>query len=75
MIFENGRPAGRAPWRATLAAFVDHPKAQSAIAALIVANAILFGLETSPSIVAALQPALTAIDTTILAVFVRPKKE
>jgi voltage-gated sodium channel len=70
MTLDDGRPAGRASWRATLATFVDHPKVQHGVAALIVANALLFGLETSPTIVAALEPALTVLDTAILAVFV-----
>jgi voltage-gated sodium channel len=70
MTLDNGRPSGRASWRVALAAFVDHPKVHNGIAILIVVNALLFGLETSPSIVAALEPALTVIDTVILAVFV-----
>lgn len=53
-----------------LGTFVESRKVQNCIIWLIVFNAILLGLETSPSIMADFGPAISAIDHAILAVFV-----
>ncbi|MES0873659.1 ion transporter [Sinimarinibacterium thermocellulolyticum] len=49
---------------------LERPRVQRAIIALILVNAAILGLETSPSVMAAAGPLLLALDTTILAVFV-----
>ncbi|MCU0839393.1 MAG: ion transporter [Rhodospirillales bacterium] len=49
---------------------VEHPAFQRTILALIIINAITLGMETSPSIMAAVGPQLIALDRLILAVFV-----
>jgi len=50
--------------------FIEHPFFDRAIIALIVANAITLGLETSPEIVARYGVILHAIDRAVLGVFV-----
>ncbi len=54
----------------TLEKLVDNPRTEWAVTALIVVNAIVLGLETSPAVVAAAGPLLAILDTGILAVFV-----
>jgi len=54
----------------SLAALLAHPLVERTIIALILVNAVTLGLETSPSVMAAIGPVLTAIDQAILAVFV-----
>ncbi len=49
---------------------VEHPAFQRAILTLIIVNAITLGMETSPSIMAAVGPQLILLDRLILAVFV-----
>jgi voltage-gated sodium channel len=49
---------------------LEHPTTEWFIAGLIVVNAVILGLETSPALMAAIGPTLIALDTTILAVFV-----
>ena len=56
--------------RARSRALIEHPRFDQAIIALIVANAITLGLETSPAIVARFGDVLYAIDRTVLGVFV-----
>lgn len=56
--------------RAVLARLVDHPVFQRGIIALIGLNAVTLGLETSPSVMAAVGPQLVALDRAILTVFV-----
>jgi voltage-gated sodium channel len=56
--------------RAALARLVDHAFFQRGIIALIGLNAVTLGLETSPSVMAAVGPQLVALDRAILAVFV-----
>jgi voltage-gated sodium channel len=56
--------------RARLGAFVDHPRVQSAIIAVILVNAVTLGLETSDRVLAAVGPALVALDHVILWIFV-----
>ena len=50
--------------------FIENPRFDRAIIALIVVNAIALGLETSPAIVARFGDVLYAIDRTVLGVFV-----
>jgi voltage-gated sodium channel len=50
--------------------WVESHLVQNFITALIILNAVILGLETSPKIVAAIGPALTILDHAILAVFV-----
>jgi voltage-gated sodium channel len=57
-------------WRARLAAFVESPRVQHFIIALIVINAITLGLETFPAVMQRIGPALHALDTAMLAIFV-----
>jgi voltage-gated sodium channel len=57
-------------WRLRLAAAVEKPRIQHAIIALIIVNAIVLGLETSPAVMSRWGPVLTALDQAILAVFV-----
>jgi voltage-gated sodium channel len=56
--------------RASLAAFVEHPRFQNFILAVIVFNAVILGLETSPSLMAEIGPALVFLDTLALSIFV-----
>lgn len=56
--------------RARARALIEHPRFDQAIIALIVANAVTLGLETSPAIVARFGDVLHAIDRTVLGVFV-----
>lgn len=56
--------------RARLSAFVEHPRVQAAIIAVILLNAVTLGLETSASVMAAIGPTLIAIDHVILWIFV-----
>ena len=56
--------------RARARALIEHPRFDRAIIALIVANAITLGLETSPAIVARFGDLLHVFDSTVLGVFV-----
>ena len=56
--------------RAALAAFLESRPVQGGITGLIVLNAIIFGLETSHSLMATAGPVLHALDAAILVVFV-----
>ena len=58
------------PWRARLLAVTDAPRFQRFIIALIVINAVILGLETSPTAMALTGSVLLAVDAVILAVFV-----
>lgn len=53
-----------------LRSLLDHPRTEWTIATLIVVNAVILGLETSPSAMAAAGPLLLTLDTLILSVFV-----
>jgi voltage-gated sodium channel len=57
-------------WRSRLAARIEAPRVQHAIIALILINAAILGLETSPAAMARWGPTLTMLDQIILAVFV-----
>lgn len=50
--------------------WIESTRVQYVITALIIVNAIILGLETSPTVVAAVGPLLSALDHGILAVFV-----
>ena len=56
--------------RARLATVLQSGRVQRTILALILVNAVILGLETSPALMAAWGPALLALDQAILAVFV-----
>ncbi|MGH8308886.1 MAG: ion transporter, partial [Steroidobacteraceae bacterium] len=56
--------------RRALADFVESPRVQRLIIALILLNAITLGLETFPPVMARTGAALHVIDQTLLAVFV-----
>ncbi len=57
-------------WREQVANFVESPRIQRVIMALIVLNAVTLGLETSPTVMAHAGDLLHAIDRAVLAVFV-----
>lgn len=57
-------------WRGSLARRIESPRAQAALIALILVNAVILGLETSEAIMAEWGAALVAADRAILAVFV-----
>jgi voltage-gated sodium channel len=63
-------PASAAGWQGRLRAFIDRPATQRTILALILVNAVILGLETSPSLMAAHGPLLVVLDQAILGVFV-----
>lgn len=61
---------GAAPWRRALRRFLDHRTVQQGIIALIIVNAVILGLETSASVMAAVGGLLVTLDRAILAIFV-----
>ncbi len=61
---------GSGEWCARLAGWIEQPRIQNTVIALIVVNAIILGLETSAAIMAQWGALLTALDAAILAVFV-----
>jgi voltage-gated sodium channel len=64
------RRTGIAPWRLALARWVESKRVQYAIVAVILANAVILGLETSPSAMASWGGLLVTLDRLCLAVFV-----
>lgn len=58
-----------APWRLRLAEFIEHPRMQFSIVALILLNAAILGLETNAAVMAAAGPWLVLVDRFCLAVF------
>jgi len=56
--------------RDRLARFIEQPRVQHAILALILVNAVTLGLETSPAVMARFGEALHLLDKAILSVFV-----
>ncbi len=56
--------------RASIGAWVESPRVQRIIIALIVINAITLGLETSPNVMQQIGPVLIRLDKIILSVFV-----
>lgn len=69
MSQDDSLPAQR-DWRARLAAMLDLAPVQHLLIGLIVINAIILGMETSPALMASWGPWLIAADKAILAVFV-----
>ena len=63
-------PAVLASSRERLRVFIEHPRVQGTIIALILLNAALLGLETWPAAMAAAGPAIRMLDQALLAVFV-----
>jgi voltage-gated sodium channel len=63
-------PAAMSGWRGQLRDFVEKPITQRAVLILILVNALILGLETSPTLMATHGPLLVALDQAILAVFV-----
>jgi len=61
---------GLSPARERVGAWIESPRVQRWIIGLIVVNAVILGLETSPRAMALAGPALIAADHAILAVFV-----
>lgn len=57
-------------WKQNIERFIHHPTVQHVIVFLIVLNAALLGMETSPSIVAAFGNELVWLDHAILGVFI-----
>lgn len=57
-------------WRQKIELFVNQPKVQHIIVFLIVLNAALLGLETSPAVMQAFGAELVMLDHAILAVFI-----
>lgn len=60
----------RAAWRNRIGGFVDGPLVGRFIVGLILVNAIVLGLETSPTVMGAIGGVLVAINHAIVAVFV-----
>jgi voltage-gated sodium channel len=56
--------------RTRLATLLQHGRVQRTILLLILVNAVILGMETSPTLMAAYGPVLIALDKAILAVFV-----
>lgn len=56
--------------RARLARFIEQPRVQHALVALILVNAVILGLETSPTVMARWGGLLVAADHLILGIFV-----
>lgn len=61
---------GGTPARTVLGRWVESAAVQNAIIGLIVLNAVILGLETSPGVMVRAGTVLTAVDALILAVFV-----
>jgi voltage-gated sodium channel len=57
-------------WRDRLAAWIEQPRVQRTVIALIVMNAVILGLETSRAVMTHWGALLTTLDAMILAVFV-----
>ena len=57
-------------WRTRLAAWVEGPRVQRVVTALIVINAVTLGLETSAQVMAQAGPLVRTLDAAILTVFV-----
>ena len=66
----RSRPPDLPAWRQRVLDFVESDASERFIVVLIVINAVTLGLETSATVMAAVGPALNAIDRVILAIFV-----
>jgi voltage-gated sodium channel len=69
-LHDLSRRPGVAPWRLALARKVESRRTQTAIVALILINAVILGLETSPAAMARWGGLLVALDRLCLAAFV-----
>ena len=69
-LMDLKRRAGIAPWRLRLAAWVESRVVQSTIIAVILFNAAILGLETSPAAMERWGGLLVALDRICLAIFV-----
>ncbi|PAU89111.1 ion transporter [Pseudomonas sp. WN033] len=58
------------PWRQRLAEWIESPRSQFLIMALIIINAVILGLETAPSIMQHWGGLLSRLDQLILGIFV-----
>ena len=68
-LLELRRTPGISQGRLRLAAWVDSARVQHAVVAVILLNAVILGLETSPAIMAGWGTALVLLDKLCLAVF------
>ncbi|MFQ3670699.1 MAG: ion transporter [Verrucomicrobiia bacterium] len=59
-----------APWRRQLGHWIESPRVQTFIVAIILCNAVILGLETDAGIMAAYGPLLKTLDKLCLAIFV-----
>jgi voltage-gated sodium channel len=57
-------------FRARIGTFVESPRVQNAIIAVILLNAVVLGMETSPALMATYGPIIVALDTLCLTIFV-----
>src|SRR6056297_803595 len=57
-------------FRSRVGAFVEDPRIQNVIIAVILVNAVVLGMETSPELMSAFGPVIVAVDTFCLGVFV-----
>lgn len=69
-LIDLKKRSGVAAWRVALATWVESSKVQGAIVVLIVLNAVVLGLETSPSIMETWGKLLVAFDHICLGIFV-----
>jgi voltage-gated sodium channel len=69
-FLELKRTPGISPGRLRLAAWVDSARVQHAVVAVILLNAVILGLETSPGIMARWGSVLLLLDKLCLAVFI-----
>lgn len=58
------------PWRQRLAEWIESPRSQFLIMALIIVNAVILGLETAPSVMQHWGGLLSRLDQLILGIFV-----
>jgi len=64
------RHIARTPWQQKVEDFVDNTIIQYAIVVLIILNAALLGLETSPEVMHAYGSELVLLDHVILGIFI-----
>ncbi|GAB3849197.1 ion transporter [Nesterenkonia populi] len=63
-------PVAPSPWRARLGEWVESSPVQRLVILVILVNAVVLGLETSPEMMDAVGPVLVTIDVICLAIFV-----
>jgi len=64
------RQPGIPPWRINLAAWVESPRIQHWVVAVILVNAVILGLETSPAMMERMGGLLIAMDKICLLIFI-----